>query len=179
MPHTIRTDRLLLRPPVPRDARPLARALNDWDIVKETESWGYPVSEERTRWRLAQYARQSQAETAFFVMVSAGAPIGTIGLHARIRRSAGPIYGLGYMIGKAHWAQGYVSEAARALCAFGFSALGADLIEADVFQDNPGSSAVLRKSGFRFTGDPGPGWSATRGGNFPRYAYELTRQDLV
>ena len=175
MPHTIRTERLLLRPPVPRDARAAARVLNDWAVVKETESWGYPVSEERTRWRFAQHARQPLSEGAFFVMVAEEGLIGTIGLHRRV----GTTYGLSYMTGRASWGRGYVTEAARALCAFGFDAMEAGLIQADVFQDNPASSRVLEKVGFRYARDPGPGWSATREGYFPRHEYELTRQDLT
>ena len=174
MPHTIRTDRLLLRPPTPRDAVPAARALDDWGVVKETESWGYPVSAPRTRWRFAQYARQPLSEAAFFVMLAGPNLIGTVGLHRRVGRT----YGLGYMIGRAWWGRGYVTEAARAVCRFGFAVMRAERIQADVFQDNPASSAVLRRVGFRFTGDPGPGWSATREGHFPRYEYELTRTDL-
>ena len=174
MPHTIRTERLLLRRPVPRDARAAARVLNDWAVVKETESWGYPVSEARTRWRFAQHAARPQTEDAFFVMVAGGAFIGTIGLHRRRGRT----FGLGYMIGRAYWGRGYVSEAARAVCRFGFDVMEAEVIEADVFQDNAASARVLLKCGFRQVADPGPGWSATRGGNFPRHAFELTRTDL-
>ena len=148
--------------------------LYDWDVVKQTEGWSYPVTEANAAWRFEQYATQPLSDGGFFVMLEDVALISTIGLHHRV----GTTVGLGDMIGRAFWGRGYVSEAASAVCRFGFETLRADVVKADVWRNNAASSRVLQKVGFRFTGDPGPGWSATREGHFPRDAYELRREDL-
>ena len=174
MPHSLRTDRLLLRPLRLRDAGDLSAAVNDWGVVKETATWGYPQAAERVRDRIRLILSGDPYEDCVFAIVAGGAVIGIVGLHRRRDRT----FGLGYMIGRAWWGSGYVTEAVRAVCRFGFAGLRAERIEADVFQDNPASSRVLLKTGFRFAGDPGPGWSAVRLANFPRWAYGLRKEHL-
>jgi RimJ/RimL family protein N-acetyltransferase len=174
MPHTIRTDRLLLREASPRDARGLARNLDDWAVLKETQFWAHPLTPEVARFMLKDAPRQNASGEGRFLVFLRGEPIGLASL---VRRRS-DAYGLGYMIGRPWWGQGIAHEAVRALCAFGFRTLRARRIEADVFRDNQGSIRVLEKAGFRRVADPGPGWSATRRASFPRRAYALTREAL-
>jgi ribosomal-protein-alanine N-acetyltransferase len=172
MPHTIRTERLLLRRPTARDAKGLERMINDPLVTAQTESWAYPSDAEIIRRRFAFMNGLDPRESSVFLVIPGDGIAGMIGLLQR--RSA--TYGLGYMIGRAHWGQGLASEAARAMCAHAFRVLGAQRIEADVFTGNEGSIRVLEKAGFRPLGDTGPGWSATRRANFPRVGFALTRE---
>lgn len=55
---------------------------------------------------------------------------------------------LGYVIGRAHWRQGYAREALRALLAHAFEGLHLRRIEAEVNPDNVASDALLRALGF-------------------------------
>lgn len=55
---------------------------------------------------------------------------------------------LGYVIGRAHWRQGYAGEALRALLAHAFEVLHLRRIEAEVNPDNLASNALLRALGF-------------------------------
>ena len=174
MPHTIRTDRLLLRPPAPRDGAPFARVVNDWEVTVSTGTWPYPVTPEYARFRFAQAARADPRTDRLFLICAGGAVVGSIGLHRR----RGDVFGLGYWIGKAWWGRGLTTEAARAVCRHGFGVMRAGRIAADVFQDNPASVRVLEKLGFVRAADPGPGWSATRGASFPRHAYVADRTAL-
>lgn len=59
---------------------------------------------------------------------------------------------LAYWLGKAHWRQGYKTEAARLAVRFGFESLGLHRIEAYVFDKNQASARVLEKSGLQLEG---------------------------
>ena len=57
---------------------------------------------------------------------------------------------IGYGLSRAYWGRGYMTEAARALLAFGFSELKVGCISAGVDPDNKASVRVLEKSGLRY-----------------------------
>ncbi|WP_051881957.1 GNAT family N-acetyltransferase [Parvularcula oceani] len=177
MRHALETDRLLLRPVREQDAADAAEALNDFEVLKQTGTWGFPSDAEvcAARFRAAE-AHDPKLDVIFAARLKADRRmIGTVGIHRQVDAT----YAVGYMIGRAWWGRGYMTEAVRAVCAFGFDTLRARRIEAVVFTDNLGSAAVLRKAGFRDTGDAGPGWSPTRGAHFPRLGFTLDPGELV
>jgi len=55
---------------------------------------------------------------------------------------------LGFWLGRAHWGQGYCTEAAGAIVAYGFQWLGLQRICAPRFRWNDASARVLEKLGF-------------------------------
>jgi ribosomal-protein-alanine N-acetyltransferase len=57
-----------------------------------------------------------------------------------------------YLLSPEHWGRGYVTEAVRELVSLGFGALGLHRIWASCLPENPGSSRVLEKLGFRHEG---------------------------
>ncbi|MGW8825136.1 GNAT family N-acetyltransferase [Paenibacillus lautus] len=76
--------------------------------------------------------------------------IGTIGYNAwspRHRRAE-----IGYELHHDFWRQGYASEAASAILAYGFQELGLTRIGAVVFIENQASHALLAKLGFEAEG---------------------------
>ena len=54
-----------------------------------------------------------------------------------------------YWLGAAHWGKGYGSQAARAVTELAFSLFPVEALTAGTYDDNPASSAILRKLGFR------------------------------
>jgi RimJ/RimL family protein N-acetyltransferase len=56
---------------------------------------------------------------------------------------------IGYELDPLHWGQGYATEAARAVLAFGFNQLKVHRVWADCVADNLGSVRVLTKLGLR------------------------------
>ena len=56
---------------------------------------------------------------------------------------------VGYGLSRAYWGQGYMTEAGRALLAFGFEQLGVERISANVDPENKDSVRVLEKLGMR------------------------------
>jgi RimJ/RimL family protein N-acetyltransferase len=77
-----------------------------------------------------------------------GSVLGDAGLVHWAHR--GPEVELAYRLGKAHWGQGYATEAARAWVEAGLGDLGLGRIVAATYPDNIASRRVLEKSGFRF-----------------------------
>lgn len=77
-----------------------------------------------------------------FAIEHDGAMVGCVGLHVDGERA-----GMGYWVGRAHWGQGFATEAAEAAVAFAAS-LGVRAVDADAFAGNVASARVLRKLGF-------------------------------
>jgi ribosomal-protein-alanine N-acetyltransferase len=59
---------------------------------------------------------------------------------------------MGYVLARDAWGQGYGTEAAGALAAYGFGPLGLHRIEATCDPDNIGSARVLQKMGMIYEG---------------------------
>lgn len=57
---------------------------------------------------------------------------------------------IGYRFQRAHWGQGFATEAAGALLVYGFETIGLERIMGVVFPENRASVRVLEKLGFRF-----------------------------
>jgi ribosomal-protein-alanine N-acetyltransferase len=90
-----------------------------------------------------------QPESLDFAIEVDGQACGGIGLHPQTdvaRRSAE----IGYWLGEAYWGRGIVSEAVKAVSAYGLAAPHLDLVRiyAHVFAWNPASMRVLEKAGF-------------------------------
>jgi ribosomal-protein-alanine N-acetyltransferase len=59
---------------------------------------------------------------------------------------------LGYVLARAYWGQGYTTEAARAVVAFGFEQMQLNRIQADCHVNNLASARVMEKIGMRCEG---------------------------
>lgn len=98
--------------------------------------------------------------------------IGSVGL-----RQAGQAAGeaeLGLEVAPVYWGQGYGTEAARALLAFGFTTLGIRAIRGITLSANARVAQLLRRLGFQsIEVAAGPAWSAARG--LQQITWELTR----
>jgi ribosomal-protein-alanine N-acetyltransferase len=141
----LETERLLLRPPEPRDVPAIVTWIGDWDVAKNLASCPHPYREEHAQEFLVRAAegRAKGTDFAFAITRRAdGAYMGQIGLHLKDGR-----FEVGYWLGKPFWKQGFASEAARRVALFGFKSLKAESIWAGWFHDNPASGHVLEKLG--------------------------------
>lgn len=148
----IRTERLFLRPAFPEDWWEVYRGLNDAAVAQKLARAPWPYREQDARDFCMK--QDQRGPLAFVVSLPGkqGAPvIGTIGL----RRLADEPYEIGYWFARVHWGQGFATEAVRGLLRTA-RALGIEQIAAGHFLDNPASGRVLRKCGFRETGEIRP-----------------------
>lgn len=141
----ILTPRLRLRPTSVEDARVLAELIGeDNGIVRMTGSMSLPMTEEVARaWLATTIARPGQGYS--LELRDSGRMIGGCGFSG-LDESI-----VGYWLGRDFWGHGYASEALAAVVEAA-RATGRRVLRADVFTDNPASSRVLLKAGFRHTG---------------------------
>ena len=78
--------------------------------------------------------------------------IGSIGLIVDPLRENDSVRMLGYALGEAFWGQGFMTEAAGVVVAFGVEMMHLDLISATCYPFNLRSRRVLEKLGFRYEG---------------------------
>ena len=149
----LETERLILREFTPDDW------LTVWEYQREPRYLRYYEWADRTqedvrafieRFIAHQQARPRIRFQLAVVIKSGGELIGNCG----IRRDSIDSHeaDIGYELAPQHWGQGYATEAARAIVAFGFSELGLHRISAECVLDNAGSIRVLRKAGMQLEG---------------------------
>ncbi|HVU20707.1 MAG TPA: GNAT family N-acetyltransferase [Rhizomicrobium sp.] len=147
----LESERLLLRVPEAFDAPAVAALMNDWDVARNLSMAPFPYLEDHARDFIGRQ-EDGRAKGTDFVFVitrkSDGALMGKCGLHLK----DGPGFEMGYWLGRPYWGQGYATEAAAEVLAFGFRNLRADPIWAGWFHDNPASGRVLEKLGFKPNG---------------------------
>lgn len=166
-----RTERLLLRPSWPEDAGPLFRAIADEGIVRNLARAPWPYSLEDAL-RFVGSEQQELYPSFILYKRTDGAPVivGACGLSPY-----GDATEMGYWIARPYWRQGFASEAGRAVVDIART-VGHRRLVAGHYIDNPASGAVLRKLGFRATGQREERFSAGRGYAATALLYE---QDLA
>ncbi|WP_342075698.1 GNAT family protein [Yoonia sp. SS1-5] len=157
----LRTERLVLRPPAPRNARVIARAVNNINVSRWLTRVPFPYGITDAQWFVSENqagrfnARLIWADDIF---------VGTIGLDQE----------LGYWLAQAAWGRGYATEAARAVLDDHFADGTADLVKSSHFAENTASRNVLDKLGFVDVG-PCTHFSKARNAPVPGRSMELTR----
>ena len=179
MPTTLQTERLLLRPPAPTDAEQLHRLVNDWAVVRMLSGLPFPYPRTLTDEWVTSTADQRAKGTAHHLVIVGQEDgkelvIGCVGL----RLDKTPHVGnLGYWVGRHYWGHGVATEAVSRVARWALANLPIERIEAHVAEDNPASSAVLRRVGLREVGHGREAFLA-RGGDHPVIRFEATRDDL-
>ncbi len=147
-PRTLTTERLALRPFETADAAEVARLADDARISDTLFELPRPYGlGDALEWIGSHESdRANDRRYTFAVCLRGpGTLVGSIALTL-----AGPDAAraeLGYWTGGEHWGRGYASEAATAVLAFGFDALGLQRIEARHLVRNPASGRVMRNAG--------------------------------
>jgi RimJ/RimL family protein N-acetyltransferase len=140
-----RSERLFLRPAFPEDWGAIRAAIGyDDGIVRNLARAPWPYGEAEAREFAAM--PQDMHLPHFLVTVPGKGVIGSAGLGENDGEPE-----IGYWIARAHWGQGYATEAAGAVLRIART-LGHTRLTAGHFADNPASGRVLRKLGFAATG---------------------------
>lgn len=164
----IRTQRLILRPPILVDAARICLLAGDYDVASMTGTIPHPYSEQMAAAWIAEAI--AGEEGVVFVIERESSLIGCTGYRAFGDDHAE----LGYWIGKPYWGKGYATEAVGALIAHAFGSDGFDYLKAGHFTDNPASARILRKLGFVAQGEEMRD-SAARGAEAHCVTYRLDR----
>jgi len=151
------TERLLLRPLEKTDAGRMFLLDSNPDVMKYV---GQPVvtnveeSEKIIGMIQAQYEKNGIGRFAVIEKES-GLLIGWSGLKFLTEEINGfkNVYELGYRFLPEFWGKGYATESGKAFVDIGFSELNLTMIYACAHSENDASNHILRKLGFRKTGD--------------------------
>jgi len=173
----LETGRFRLRPLRPADAAEMHRLVNDWEVAKALARVPFPYPRDLAdEWIVSTAGRIASGE-AYHLAIARREDdvlVGCCGLTlGREDRAAE----LGYWVGRRHWGQGIAPEAAGRLARWALANLDLDRITASALTDNARSAAVLRRIGFRGTGE-GMQDFLSRGCAMPVLRFEAARADL-
>jgi RimJ/RimL family protein N-acetyltransferase len=175
MTDAIHTERLLLRPLRASDAQPICSQIADWEVMRwlSQPPWPYTLKDAID---FIQSCPVNDLTTTAFGITREEALIGVIDmrLNRALLPQRGPGPNLGYWLGRAHWGNGYVTEAARGLLTCAFAAGVGDTIYSGDFADNTASLRVQEKLGFVRDGETML-YAKPRRAKFPHVNTRLTR----
>ncbi len=149
---TITTERLVLRPFALSDAADVQRLAGEWAVADTTTNISHPYPDgAAAQWIGSHAERFAQREimTLAVTLRDSGELAGCISLRLKDNDDRAE---MGYWMGVPYWNQGYCSEAARALVAYGFEQMGLHRIYAHHLTRNPASGRVMQKAGMVYEG---------------------------
>ncbi len=149
------TGRLQLRGFMPADALALHALLNDWQVCRTLAGVAYPYDRDAADAWIMETQARLHAGTGCHLAITgregdAEMLIGGIGIRLEPGARVGQ---LGYWVGSRFWGHGVAREAVGRLASWAFANLEIDRLTATVDADNLASLAVLRRIGFRATGE--------------------------
>jgi [ribosomal protein S5]-alanine N-acetyltransferase len=149
----LETERLILRDFREEDWQSVQEYASDPEVVRYM-FWG-PNTEQETKDFIlrAMKGRNVYPRTAYDIVLVNKTDHRLLGACGLYLRSAENKEGeIGYVLNRCYWKQGYVTEAARRLVAFGFEELGLHRIYATCDPANTGSYRVMEKTGMQREG---------------------------
>jgi [ribosomal protein S5]-alanine N-acetyltransferase len=150
---TLTTARLVLRPFTLSDGSDVERLAGEWEIADTTLHIPHPYPEGGgAAWIETHGATWAIGAGLTLAVTSREAPaalVGAVSLTIAREHARGE---LGYWIARSAWGQGYATEAARAVAAFGFARLELHRIQSRHFTRNAASGRVMQKLGMLFEG---------------------------
>jgi [ribosomal protein S5]-alanine N-acetyltransferase len=149
---SIETERLLLRPITMKDAPDIFSYASDPEVTRYVRFVTHKSIKDTHAFIRRVQASYKKGITPLWGMQSkaTGRLIGALGFLQwpnPDRRAE-----LGYVVHRNVWGQGYVTEAAKAVCDFAFKKMNVNRIEAGTIVGHVASQRVLEKCGFKFEG---------------------------
>ena len=149
-PVCLKTDRLLIEPFIGGEAAALSALMDNPDIARMMATISHPFTEKDAAIWLAErpFIHEIGADKGFSAKISLhnGTLIGFAGIGGAPANTA-------YAFGCAYWGQGYATEAMRAFLDHTIRTFALSEITAGAMFDNPASDRVLKKLGFKKTGE--------------------------
>ncbi|WP_306251792.1 GNAT family N-acetyltransferase [Parvularcula sp. IMCC14364] len=179
MTDVIKTARLELRPLTMQDEAAYFAVVNDYDVVKMTASWPWPVSRSYVADRLEQAATRDPSRNAGLGIFANGELAGNMGGHLEAHHVTGEeVIWVGFMLARKWWGAGLMTEALSVLCPYLWRRLGFVDIYGEHYTDNPASGRVMEKAGFTFVGPAQEVWCAAREKHLSGRQYRLAAEGM-
>ena len=149
-PKTLKTERLRLRKAKLADAEPIFREYAQDPEVTRYVSWGAHADLDETREYVRMCLLAWDVGKAFHWVIERNDDKQVLGM--MIARAGGEKWELGYVLARAHWGQGYMTEALKALIIWGLKQKEIYRIWAVCDVDNVASARVMEKAGMQREG---------------------------
>lgn len=149
----IETERLLLRPMRSEDVDALLRVFTDPKVMAAFAAPAFD-RQQMEQWVQRNLAHQARYGYGLFSVIHKrdGVLIGDCGLEHRVVEEQ-PAIELGYDLHSAYWQQGLATEAARAVCEYGWEVLKLPALISLIRQGNHASRRVAEKLGMQRQSD--------------------------
>jgi [ribosomal protein S5]-alanine N-acetyltransferase len=173
------TKRLILRPPILKDAADIADNANNLNVSRYTARVPYPytVKEAKGFIKFCQKNAKDNLYNFGIILKSSGKLVGMIGLMALDTFTAKA--DVGYWLGQKYWRMGIATEALEAIVKFAFRKLKFVRLQADVAVENKASVKLLKKVGFKKEGLKRKGGRAKSTGKWHNtYLFGLLSSDV-
>lgn len=193
----LKTQRLVLRAPIPTDAERIQALANNWNVARMVALIPHPY----TLADAHDYIAKSEAANAKdmdlrLALIHEDGYIGAIGIvpmrdsgaysgeadsgapTQSVARHDPGTWSIGYWLGEPYWGQGYMTEAAIAIVRCFFANSDQDRLASAYLADNAASGRIQDKLGFEIVGH-GMGRSLARGGESPNVLTILTRERFL
>ena len=165
------TPRLVLRPFEIADSPRVLEIQSNWNVTRMLRMAPWPPTQALTEAWLREHVVEWREGSGYrFAVVREGRLIGCTDVD-EIENGEGVI---GYWFEEPAWGNGFAQEAAQAVIEFAFGQLGLQRLRSGHAFDNPASGLVLRKLGFKSTGETRV-WSRPRGEEITQLTYALGR----
>ena len=152
-PPTIQTERLILRPFTYNDAPRVQELAGAPEIARMTLNIPHPYEDGMAeQWIATHHSTffEKKGVVLAITLAKSSDLVGAIGLTAKPPHQRAE---MGYWIGVPYWGNGYATEAAKALMAYGFETLNYHKIYAGHLKQNPASGRVMVKAGMVWEGE--------------------------
>ncbi len=149
----IKTKRLTLREIQESDIDSIVEFAGDLEISQYLLLVPHPYTREDAKFwvNLCEEKAKKEPRTDYELAIELNKKlIGAIAL-TDINTSQGTA-SIGYWLGKPHWRQGYMTEAAQAILDYAFKTLNLRRIEVGAFTENEASNELLKKLNFKHEG---------------------------
>lgn len=129
------------------DAKELQKLRNDKEVNKYLQESPYPYTLRDAKKSIKKGLRK---DTYKFAILVNDQLAGTISLYNPNKNKK--VFEIGYFVARSYWNKGIGTEAVKRITEFGFKKLKLVRIWALISSDNPMSSRVLEKAGFKLEG---------------------------
>lgn len=177
---TLETARLILRPFAGDDLEDLY-AYAQKPEIGPAAGWQPHGDRDESRRILGFFmSPDAKDEVRAIVLRETGRVVGSLGVSHDGKRASNPgAYEVGYVLDSAHWGQGIMPEAVRAVMSYYFDERGADIISAYHYPHNAQSGRVMQKCGMTREGVLRHATIIFNGEMMDHVCYAITREEYL
>ncbi|MDD5396645.1 MAG: GNAT family protein [Candidatus Moranbacteria bacterium] len=148
----IKTKRFILRLIRLKDAKDLAKNMNNWNVIKNLSQIPFPYELRHAKQfsgKIEKEMKKEKPENYVMVIEIDGEVVGAVGAHHIVH---GHKAEMGYWLAEKHWGRGIMSEVVKKFMAHIFTKFKLRRICAYAYPYNKGSMRVMEKVGMKFEG---------------------------